>query len=257
MQKAEIMIMISAGNNTFVDPLLQAYRCDVSLPLSAYVSLARGLLRSGRFQEALEVSLRGFQNYSASATILLLVGTSCLRLNRLIEAESALVEATLLDSCNAEVWMFMSLLCLAHGSSRLDESIKAMQQAVRIGSDGYNNAALLRELATSFISVDKLQIAEDLIRQAMSCESLITETGKSNAYTRKMLADVLAGQNQAARAIEEYKAIMGDDAVDINTRIIAGERSVEHLSSLGWNEERETVLDTLNSLQRVSGGLVQ
>ena len=160
---------------------------------------------TGRFQESLEVSLRGFKANPSSASLLLLVAVGCLRQDRLVEAENALIEATLLDSRNAEVWMFMSLLCLAHGSARLDEAIKALHQALRIGTVIVKSPSLLRELATSFIAVDKLQIAEDLIRRALASEASVTDNGRTNSYSRKILADILAGQNQASLAVGKYK----------------------------------------------------
>jgi tetratricopeptide (TPR) repeat protein len=249
---AQVLQSLSTvSSSDFLDPLLRAFRSEGWLPLSAYLSLCRSLLRVGRFSEALEVALRGFQSYSTSATLLLVIGVSCLRLDRLGDAENALTEATLLDSRNSEIWIFLSLMCLAYGSKRLDEAIKAFQQAARIGSDGYNNPILLRELATSFIAVDKLQIAEDLIRQAMACEvtSSTSDSGKPSAYTRKILADILAGQNQAALAVDEYQTVIRDDEIDIMTKIKAGEKCINLLVALGRHEETKVLKDILDTME--------
>lgn len=107
-----------------------------------------------------------------------------------------LQEANLLDNRNPEVWAFLSLLCSKLGPSRAEEADASLQQAIRLG---LSNPSLLRELGTAYMALDRLAHAEDLVRRAAAVEAAAnTVTGKAAAFTRKLLADVLAGQNQVS-----------------------------------------------------------
>lgn len=220
----------------------------VLVPLDMYISLSRSLLMSSRFTDALAISLYGCAAYSASATLFMVAGASSMRLDKLVEAEEALQEANLLDNRDPEIWAYLSLLCLSCGPHRLEEASKSLAQAIRMGLD---NPALLRELAMAYIAVDKLQIAEDLIRRTIAVESALTESGRANPHTRKLLADILAGQNQAALAVDEYQIVIGDEYADVSTKLQAGEKCVKLLSSLGRSEEKKTLAKILDSLRKM------
>ena len=99
---------------------------------------------------------------------------------------------------------------------------------------------MLRELATAFMASDKLQVAEDLIRRALA-----SEPGKGSFTTRKLLGDVLAGQNLAAKAVDEYKAVLEanefeEDKDYPRMQLAAAERCVVLLQSLGRVEEAKS-----------------
>ena len=236
------------------------------VPLEVFNQTARLLLQSGRFNQARTMLLYACGCYS-SATLFMLLGVCYLRLDELEDAEAALAEANLLDNRHASVWAYLCLVCLASGPHRLVEADKCLEQALRLGQE---DAQILRELATSFMSVDKLQTAEDLIRRALRRE-MVDSTGgantagngnnsavggsskyTSNARTRRLLADILAGQNQAVRAVEEYQRIIADDGADLRTKLEAAERCSELLLSLGREEELLTLRNIIASLSQES-----
>jgi tetratricopeptide (TPR) repeat protein len=215
------------------------YEC---IPLSGYVEIGKLLVQQNKFEEALNAMLFGCNVYPSS-TLFNLVGICCLRLDRLQDAEDALQEANLIDNRNPNVWAYLCVLCLHGGSQRMAEAEKSLAQALRLG---LTNTAVLREMATSYIAVDKLQTAEDLIRRALANDDLM---GKSNPHTRRLLGDVLAGQNNAAQAIDEYQSVIEDPTADKEARILAGEQCVQLLQSLGRTEERRTLEEILEALE--------
>ena len=129
-----------------------------------------------------------------------MVGIINLRLGELNDAEVAFRESNLLDNRNCQVWAYQALVCLQGGSRRSEEADAALFQTLRLGLTAPH---VLRELATAFMASDKLQVAEDLIRRALA-----SEPGKGSFTTRKLLGDVLAGQNLAAKAVDEYKTVL-------------------------------------------------
>lgn len=213
-----------------------------AIPLVDYVEAGKALIAASRFEDALDAMLLGCRVYPSS-TLFHLVGVCCLRLERMIDAEDALQEANLIDHRNAEVWAYLTILCLSTGDHRLEEAEKSCQQALRLG---LQSSAVLREIAMAFIAVDKLRSAEELIRRSMACDA--ADGAKPNSHTRRLLGDILAGQNQAAEAIEEYQIVIGDEEADVESRLTAGEKCAELLSSLGRTEELNTLELILEAL---------
>ena len=230
------------------------------VPLVVLSDAGKLMVQLGRYAEALGFLLPACRVHSSSS-LLLLVGICCLRLERMEDAEDALLEANLLDNRNPDVWCYLSLFCLSCANNRLEEAEKALDQAIRLQLD---STALLRELATSFMSLDKLLIAEDLIRRTIALEggtpssettSLPTTATAStvpntSARSRKLLADILAGQNQAAKAVLEYKGVLADPFADNLTKLAAAASCQSLLTALGRPEEIKAVnkiIDTLNS----------
>lgn len=211
-----------------------------SIPLEAYIAASKLLINSSRYAEAFGVLMIAGKVYK-SATIFLLIGIACIRLERFEDAEDALLEANLLDNRNPEVWCYIAVLCLALGSHRLVESEKALYQGLRLN---VSNASLLRELATLYISYDKLVVAEDLVRR-----SLVLET-KSNGRARKLLADILASQNEKAKAIDEYSFVINDSETDITTKVNAAEKCISLLAALGRKSEVNQLTQILQSLNQ-------
>ena len=66
------------------------------------------------------------------------------------------------------------------------------------------------------------------------------------------MADILAAQNQAAKAIDEYQDILSDDIVELNIRLSAGERCVVLLASLGRDEEVKQLSNILSTLRNAN-----
>jgi len=237
----------AGDNNAAVDALSSAVSMAANagiasrIPLECYIQCAKLLLYAGRIPASLAISIAGQQIFKSSS-LALVTAISFLRTDRLKDAEVALRDANLLDNRNAEVWAYQCLVCLGNGYHKLKEAEAALNQALRLGLSA---SPVLRELGTAFISVDKLQTAEDLIRRALSAEG-----GKGSPYTRKLLGDVLAGQQQAARAIDEYQVILGDetDSADIKLRLQAAQQCRSLLITLGRTEELvaiDAIIETL------------
>jgi Flp pilus assembly protein TadD len=240
----------AGDNNAAADALSSAVNCAANaniasrIPQDRYLQCAKLLLYAGRIPASLAVSIAGQQVYTSSS--LALVAAICLlRSDRLSDAEVALRDANLLDNRNAEVWAYQCLVCLGTGYHRLKEAEAALNQALRLGLSA---SPVLRELGTAFISVDKLQTAEDLIRRALSAEG-----GKGSPYTRKLLGDVLAGQQQAARAIDEYQVILGDETdsdAGLKLKVEAAQQCRALLVTLGRTEELVAIDAIIESLHQ-------
>lgn len=244
-------LLAKADISTVIESYLNAFECGSQLsltdlqeqqyiPLETFVKASKLLANMGRFEDMLALLLFGCTIYS-SASLFMLIGVACIRLDKLCDAEDALIEANLIDNRNADVWGYLCMVCLLTGPHRLEESTRALEQAMRLQ---LGSPALLRELAMAYMAVDKLQIAEDLIRRAIAADSA-SGSGRGN---RKLLADVLAGQNKAASAIEEYQATIEDEQADLKTRIESAQKCAELLASLGRDEEVKTINKIISAL---------
>ncbi|KAF0711767.1 hypothetical protein AaE_012182, partial [Aphanomyces astaci] len=90
------------------------------------------------------------------------------------------------------------------------------------------NKTLLRELSNGFVALDKLEVAESLLRR-----SLLTG---DTSLTRKTLADVLAAQNCASTALDQYeKALEACSSMGDRAMLLA--RCANLLSVLGRLED--------------------
>jgi hypothetical protein len=122
----------------------------------------------------------------------------------------------------------------------------------------------------AFMSIDKLQTAEDLIRRTIAIEQYIkqqlqqqqqqqqqqqangttftTNSSGAGSHNRKLLADILAGQNLAAKAINEYQLILQDDESTNLEKLAAAQKCAELLVSLGRTEELPAINQIINRL---------
>lgn len=230
---------------------------DHLIPLGAFIHLGKLLMNANRYNEAITAMLYGCQCYS-SAALCYLLGICYLRMDRLDDAEQALLESNMLDNKFSDCWAYLCIVLLMKGSHRILEAEQCLFQTLRLGQ---YDTGVLRELATSFISVDKLQTAEDLIRRAIALESNaanysdLNGNGRRNnisAYTRKLLADVLAGQNNAAKAIEEYKAILSDESADPILKLNVAEKCYPLIQSLGRDEELQSLHNIIANLRAIT-----
>lgn len=213
------------------------------IPVSAYVQCCKLLISSGKYQEALAVSLTGSTVHTSSA-LLLQMGIAALRLGMVEDAEKALQESNLLDNRNGSTWAYHTLLCVQAGPRRAEESMAALHQALRLG---VTSPVLLRELATAFMGVDKLQTAEELIRRCISVEN-----EKGSFLTRKLLGDALAGQNQAAKAVEEYQTVITAEESPVEVKLAAAMNCVTLLKTLGRQEEYKAAKHVVAKLKEAT-----
>jgi len=217
------------------------------VPLAAFIQSGRLLLQSGSYTQARLHLIYGSTIYT-SATLFMLLAVALLHLGDLKEAEDTLIEANLLDHRHPEIWGYLCLACLSNGPFRTVEAEKCLEQSLRLG---LADPALLRELATSFMSIDKLQVAEDLIRRAIQRETVgphAAAAAKPTVHNRKLLAEILAGQNKAATAVEEYRKLIADERVDAASKLEIAGRCSELLQSLGREEELATLKSIVASL---------
>jgi len=189
-----------------------------------YLRLGNLYLQAGDFEPAKGTFLEGCSRYAKCSSLWLGVGIASLRLEQMADAEDALSEANILDNRNAEVWGYLALLCLS--VKRLVEAAQCVDQSVRCG---LTSASLLRELGNAYIAADQLQTAESLLRRALA--------SVDSGNTRKRLADVLAAQNCAEAALNEYQIILQADDSDVKTRAEVLQSCCQLLKSLGRNAE--------------------
>ncbi|XP_041353572.1 cilia- and flagella-associated protein 70-like isoform X3 [Gigantopelta aegis] len=105
---------------------------DASEMHSIYLRLASIYLQEARFSEAKSTFLMACKR-SPSCVSWLGVGIACYRLGELSEAEDALSEANILNNNDAEVWGYLSLVCLNTG--RQLEAEQAYKYALKLNLD--------------------------------------------------------------------------------------------------------------------------
>ncbi|OQR90261.1 hypothetical protein ACHHYP_18017 [Achlya hypogyna] len=201
---------------------LAQLRPEYHLPL--YLQLGALYMHQQQWGEAKSVYLLSVDEAS-NASSWLGVGVVCVRQEDYDGAEMALAEANILDHTNADVWGYLALVCLHGPVPRPQQAEQALEQALR---HDLSNPTLLREISSGFVALDKLEMAEALLRRSLVLGD--------SSLTRKTLADVLAAQNCAETALVEYqKALSGCESMDERAGLLA--RCAALLDTLGRFED--------------------
>ncbi|CAF0848612.1 unnamed protein product [Didymodactylos carnosus] len=94
-----------------------------------YVRLGSILLAEESYAEAKDIFLRACR-HQPTCTTWLGVGVACYRMNQYDDAEEALTEANFLNNRNAEVWAYLTLICLQ--TKRTIEAENAFKYAIKL-----------------------------------------------------------------------------------------------------------------------------
>lgn len=198
------------------------------LRLSLLLHLGLVLLQASQFASAEAVFLLACDEFRVASSWLG-VGIACLRLEKMEAAHMALAEANRLDATSPDVWGYLALHALSASPSVTPQderdAKRFVAQALRYN---LSNPVLLRELSNGFVAIDRLEDAEKLLRRSLVCQD--------SSLTRKTLADVLAAQNCAEDALEQYKQTL-ETSASVSERCALLEACAKLLTTLGRPEE--------------------
>jgi len=95
-----------------------------------YIRLGEILLLEENYPDAKEIFLKACRNQPTCTTYLGL-GIACFRMNQFEDAEEALTEANFLNNQNADVWAYLTLICLQ--TKRITEAEQSFKYAIKLG----------------------------------------------------------------------------------------------------------------------------
>jgi len=116
------------------------------------------------------------------------------------------------------------------GEERLEHANKSLEQALRFQ---IMDPVLLRELGIAYMAIDRLEVAESLLRQSLALER--------NPRTQRVLADVNATQNMGTAAVEDYKAVIFNPSADEEEKQQAFSKCIALLKKLGREDEIQAI----------------
>jgi hypothetical protein len=245
INQSESEAIISTLTNALSLASPSSTQTDISfrIPTQFYLQLSKLTFNSGRLEESLSVAMRGVQAHTSSSSpsspsLLLIIGVCSLRKGKWVDADDALMEANMIDNRFAEVWAFLCLNCLLSSKHRVVVAERALYQSLRLG---LKNLALLREISTSFMNCNKLELAEDIIRRVISMEVRESDTGCGTSTSRYLLARILDKRNLVSAAIDEYRAVIGDLNAEKLIQLESAQRAIQLVESIGRNEDKATL----------------
>ncbi|KNC51493.1 tetratricopeptide repeat domain 18 [Thecamonas trahens ATCC 50062] len=198
--------------------------------LAVYLRLGSLYVTKAKFSDAKYVYLKACQ-LSPSAFTWLGVGVSCYRLGELDQAEDALSEANILNNFDADVWGYLTLVCLK--TERVTEGDQAFMQALKLD---LANGALLTEIGEAYFEVGRYADAEQCLRRSIELEEA--------PHAHRILAQVLNAQGQKEGAVAEYMMVL---ASSFDEEDVKASRAglVDILMRLGRVEQAQFYLDEI------------
>lgn len=141
-------------------------------------------LQTQKFYEAADTFSRGC-TFKSSAEMWLGLGKALFLRNELAQAETALAEANVIDSHNAEVWAWLALTALR--SNNINEAQASFTEAIK---NNLELPMLYRDIGRGFLKAGQVAVAEQSIKRALA---MLPE----DAVCQKLLGDCLAEQVRA------------------------------------------------------------
>eukprot|EP00163_Fabomonas_tropica_P030548 TRINITY_DN6963_c0_g1_i1.p1 TRINITY_DN6963_c0_g1~~TRINITY_DN6963_c0_g1_i1.p1 ORF type:complete len:1080 (+),score=323.74 TRINITY_DN6963_c0_g1_i1:257-3496(+) len=177
---------------------------------SVYARLGAIYLAQQRWTDAKDVFYKACEAWPSSTTWKG-VGEAYYRLNDTALAEDAFAEANVLDARNADVWGWLTLVCIR--SERIPEADKCYASARQTGLD---NARLLAEMGDAYFKRGRAVNAERAVRAALS----LCPDDLPRAHI--VLADILSQAGKEEEASQHYTQALN------SAQVFEGDRNHAH-----------------------------
>ncbi|CAM9182853.1 unnamed protein product [Chrysoparadoxa australica] len=197
-------------------------------PLPFYMRLAKLFSTLGQHDQSKDLYLSACKAHKAPSAWLG-AAKAYMALEQPRQAEDSLHQSSRLYNRDPEVWGRLAQLLLSLGEKRLVEAQAALEHALALG---LTDAVLLRELGTSYMAIDRLELSEIMLRRALA-----SAEGVGTSGIRKRLGDVLSAKNATAAAVEQYRQVLLSEEAQQEERADVFKSCGELLRSLGRHEE--------------------
>ena len=178
---------------------LNASACTLDVLLT-YGKTLMGVGTEGSLRTALDVFVFACQKCPCASTWLG-CAVACIELEDYANAETALTEASVLDSKNAKMWAHTCILSLKLG--RTEAALSALDFVLL---ENLEDVSLLDKLARELASCSLHDQAVQVLRKSLS--------KSPSSQARKLLADSLFLLGSKIEAKAEYDAVLGDGTLE-------------------------------------------